>query len=136
MKMITENETIKLTELLNDIDFEYKINNDGTLSLIDLQHANLGNIENDTFQIDKSLAIRLIDRLEMYIYDYFVKGYIDTLSEECNENIESEYWSDVLNLMKKYPEKFTSCINLMEALVNPEKIDITEIIKNCSGNLA
>jgi len=129
-QMLSMQKPFKLVSLLADLDFDYKINPDGTLSLIDLQGANLGNIEGDNFKIDKNIALYLIDRLETYIYDYFISGYINTLIEECNENVESECWIDILNLMKKYPEKFGDCINFMEAILNPEKFDITEIIKN------
>lgn len=113
-------EKIKLTEILYDLDFEYVINKDNSLSLIDLQGANLGNIESEKFPINNNLAMLLIDRLDTYIYDYYINGYIDTLRHECNEDVKGSDFEDILEKMKLHPDKFEGCINLMECFVNPE----------------
>lgn len=91
---------IKLSTLLESVEFDYVINDDNTLSLVDLLGANLGNIEGDIFEIDKNLASDLIERLERYIHDYFVEGYVNTLQEECNEIADRYNYSDVYDKMK------------------------------------
>ena len=40
---------MKLTDILYDLEFDYKVNEDNTLTLIDLQGANLGGIEQEKF---------------------------------------------------------------------------------------
>jgi len=128
---------IELTEILNDLDFQYVINSDNSLSLRDLQRANLANIENETFVINENIATSLIDRLDNYIYDYYINGYIDTLRHECQEDVKGSNFEDILTKMKMHPDKFEGCIDLMEAFIEPELFDISEIIesskitKNC-----
>ncbi len=60
---------MKLEDFLFELDFGYKINDDDTLSLVDFQGANLGNIESDKFAIDDNLSILVIDRLVTYKED-------------------------------------------------------------------
>lgn len=121
---------IELTEILNDLDFQYLINDDNTLSLRDLQSVNLANIESDIFEINENLAMQLIDRLDNYIYDFYVNGYIDTLRYECQENVKGSSFEDILEKMKMHPDTFEGCIDLMEAFVKPELFDISEIIES------
>lgn len=123
-------EKIELTEVLNDLDFQYLINDNNTLSLRDLQGANLANIESDIFEINENLAMQVIDRLDNYIYDFYVNGYIDTLRHECQENIKGSNFEDILAKMKMHPDTFEGCIDLMEAFVNPSLFDISEIIES------
>ncbi len=126
-------EKIKLTEILEMVEFDYVINNDGTLSLHDQLGANLGGIEDETFEINKDLAMLVVDRLSIYIEDYITDGYTETLRIECNEQADkSNTYIDLLKKMKKYPEKFSDgCIRIIEALDRPnELIDVSEIIEN------
>lgn len=123
-------EKIKLTEILNDLDFQYVINDDDSLSLKDLQGANLANIESETFVIDDNIATLLIDRLDNYIYDYYINGYIDTLRHECQEDVKGSSFEDILSKMKKHPIRFEGCIDLMEAFENPSLFDVSEIIES------
>ena len=119
---------MKLTEILYDLEFDYKVNEDNTLTLIDLQSANLGGIEQEKFLIDKNIAITLINRLENYIRDYFVNGYINTLTEECDEDMQEESYTKILDCMKKYPKIFDKeCEELMQCLINPLLLNIADI---------
>ena len=81
-------EKIKLSTLLESVEFDYVINNDNTLSLVDLLGANLGNIESDSFTINNDLATLVIDRLEIYINDYYIADIVETLNT-CNETASS-----------------------------------------------
>lgn len=123
-------EKIELTEILNDLDFQYLINNDNSMSLRDLQGANLGNIESETFIVNDNIANLLIDRLDSYIYDFYINGYVDTLRYECQEDVRGSNFKDILEKMKKHTDIFEGCIDLMEAFVNPKLFDISEIIES------
>lgn len=126
-------EKIKLTEILDMVEFDYVINNDGTLSLHDQLGANLGDIESDTFEINKNIATLIVDRLSIYIEDYITDGYAETLKIECNEQADkSDCYANLLEKMRKYPDKFgEGCIRIIEALDRPnELLDISEIIEN------
>lgn len=51
---------------------------DGIWSLIDLQGANLGDIESDRFED----AMGIVDRLEIYVNDYFIEDIENLLAEK------------------------------------------------------
>ena len=77
------NKKIDIIEILDAVEFTYKINKNGTVSLVDELGANLGNIESDEFTINNNLAMAIIDRLSIYIEDYITDDYTNTLIEEC-----------------------------------------------------
>ena len=82
------NKKIDILEILDTVEFTYKINKNGTVSLVDELGVNLGNIESDEFTINGNLAIALIDRLSIYIEDYITDNYANTLMEECKEHAD------------------------------------------------
>ena len=130
---MNKNKKIDILEILDTVEFTYKINENNTVSLVDQLGANLGNIESDEFTIKDNLAIALIDRLSIYIEDYITDYYANTLIEECQEHADkSDSYLDLLNKMKKYPKVFDEdCLNLIKALDNPnEFIDVSAIINS------
>lgn len=127
---------IDILEILDTVEFTYRMNKNGTVSLVDQLGVNLGDIESDEFATNDNLAIALIDRLNIYIEDYITEGYANTLTEECGECADkSDSYLELLNKMKKYPNVFDEgCLDLMNALDNPSKfIDVSAIIN--SGKL-
>ena len=127
------NKKIDILDILDIVEFTYKINKNGTVSLVDKLGVNLGNIESDEFTINNNLAMAIIDRLSMYIEDYITDDYANTLTEECKEYADkSEPYLDLLNKMKKDPKVFdNNCLNLINALDNPtEFIDVSAIINS------
>ena len=127
------NKKIDILEILDTVEFTYKINQNGTVSLVDELGVNLGNIESDEFTINNNLAIALIDRLSIYIEDYITDDYANTLMAECKEHADkSDSYLELLNKMKKYPKVFDEdCLNLIKALDNPNKfIDVSAIINS------
>ena len=126
-----KNKKIKLTDILESIEFSYVINNDNTFSLRDSQDCNLGNIENDKFDIDNNLAMNVIDRIGIYINDYYLSDIAERLRIECNDNIDiDENYEGYLKKMQKYPEVFKDDIKTMKAFVNPDLLDISDIKQN------
>ncbi len=127
---------IKLTDILESIEFSYVINDDNTFSLRDCQDCNLGNIENDKFDIDKNLAMNVIDRIEIYINDYYLSDIAERLRTECNDSISiTENYFDFLEKMQKYPKVFKDDIDTMKTFVNPNLLDISDIKQNAKIKL-
>lgn len=77
-------EFLELTEFgLVKYDFD---NGDGMWGLVDHQGGNLGNIESDRF----NSAMQILDRMEIYIEDYFLRD-IDELLDEKNIEIDWDF---------------------------------------------
>lgn len=118
---------IALEAFLNDLDFSFKINGDNTLSLIDLQQANLANIEQEKFTIDDSLPINLINALDRYVYDYILQPVEETLQKECNDSTPIfPADTNLIPLVKKYPQVFKhDYVQYLEDIINAN-IDISQ----------
>lgn len=121
---------ITLSEFLNELEFNYEINQDNTISLIDLLGANLGGIENEKYVIDENLSSFLVDRLDMYIYDYHIQGIEDTLYHDCQyKDTIYPYDEKLIPVMKQYPEHFDKdLIDFINDILNAN-IDISELKK-------
>ena len=121
---------LTLLEFLSDLEFEYKKINDKTIQLIDLLGANLGNIEDEEFEISEYLPMNLVDRLDTYIYDYHISGIEDTLIHECQYKDDIyPYDEKLIPAMKKYPDVFdTDLINYISDIIHAN-IDISELTK-------
>ena len=126
---------ITLSEFLYDLEFEYKKINNKTIQLIDLLGANLGNIENEEFEISEYLPMNLVDRLDTYIYDYHIQGIEDTLIHECQYKDDIyPYDEKLIPAMKKYPDVFdTDLINYISDIIHAN-IDISELTKEGKQN--
>lgn len=118
---------IKLEDFLDTLDFSYKINDNKTLSLIDLTGANLNNIEDDEFELNDNLALNLIDRLSCYIYDYFIIDIFEQLEDyNINHNLEHDCnYDDLLLILKKHKSLFEEELKIIEHLNNPELFDVS-----------
>lgn len=122
---------ITLTEFLTDLEFEYKINDNNTISLVDQLGADLNHIEQEEFEICKNLPMMLVDRLEQYIDDYHIEGIQDTLIHDCKYEEDLYMWdTQLIPAMRLYPTYFDEdLINYIDDIVNAN-IDITEIYKD------
>lgn len=120
--------TINLKEFLYDLEFDYKINEDNTISLIDLLGANLGNIEEEKFEICEKLPMALVDRLDTYIYDYNISGIEDTLRHECQYKDDIyPYDEKLIPAINKFKNVFgDDLINYIKDIVNAD-IDFSEV---------
>jgi hypothetical protein len=122
-------EMLKLEEFLNLLEFSYKINDNKTLSLVDLTGANLNHIEDDEFELDDNLALNLIDRLSNYIYDYFIVDIFEQLEEHnINHNLNHDCnYNNLLLVLNEHKSLFERDIEIIEHLDNPELFDISDI---------
>ncbi len=122
--------TITLSEFLGDLEFEYQVNDDNTISLIDQLKVNLGGIEQEKFEIHQGLAIALVDRLDTYINDYHIDGIIDTLRHECQYKDDVyPYDEKLIPVMKLYPTQFDNgLIEYIEDIITAN-IDISEVME-------
>ena len=119
---------ITLKEFLYELEFDYKLNDDNTISLIDLLQANLGNIENEKFEIWEGLPEALVDRLDTYIYDYHISGIQDTLIHECQYKDDIyPYDEKLIPAMKQYPEVFDEALIQYINDIITANIDISEL---------
>ena len=59
---------------------------------------------------------------------YVPNPYGFMLEKDYSETITSEEYSLILEKMKKYPESFETCIELMECIINPDLLDISSIL--------
>ena len=126
---------ISLSEFLYDLEFDYKKINDKTIQLIDLLGANLGNIENEEFEISEYLPMNLVDRLDTYIYDYHIQGIEDTLIDECQYKDDIyPYDEKLIPAIKKYPDVFdTDLSNYISDIIHAN-IDISELTNESKQN--
>lgn len=118
---------LALEAFLNDLDFSFKINEDNTLSLIDLQQANLANIEQEKFTVNDSLPTNLINALDRYVYDYILQPVEETLQKECKDS-SPVFPADtnLIPLVKKYPHVFPKeHVEYLQDIINAN-IDISQ----------
>lgn len=123
-------EFLELTEfrlVRHQNDYNKYTDEYGHWSLIDLQGADLGNIEGDRFES----AAQILDRMDIYIRDYLIESIKDILEDEFNVDI-SNYsdWSDLLELAKKYLSyDYGWSIDVFDMIVNhPHEINL----ENCN----
>lgn len=120
--------TITFSELLSLVEFNYCINNDGTLSLVDDLGANLNHIEDDKYEITPNIAGIIVDRLGIYIEDYILADIREQYSTYGYGEIDRDSnLEEYLNAIKQYPNDFEYDIKILEHLDNPSLIDIEEL---------
>ena len=102
-----------LKRFLNFFDFDYEKYEDG-YGLIDMQGADLGNIEGERFENPSEVVERLYDSI--YILDY-----IDEPLREDGYNLESDFYEHQYEWCIKNNHPFTEIIY---TFLHPETITI------------
>lgn len=125
---LEQEEKMDLKELLSLIDFDFYIEDD-KIKLKDLQGANLGNIEDEEWEIYPEVVSALIDRLEVYWQDYIIRDIFELLKESnlCKTekiNFDDNYLSLSNVLEKLDKDKFSFHIKILKILSHPETIEI------------
>lgn len=95
---------MKLSEFLNYFEFDYCLYKDGdriSIGLIDLQNANLGDIESERYQLNESGVLSIIDRLDAYYQDYIFTGLSNSLKEEYGVDIDENNWEEIYHKIKE-----------------------------------
>lgn len=105
--IIERNETIQckenpltLTEFLNHFDFDYVVYQDDTIGLIDLQKANLGNIEDERFYNNRDGVFDIIERLGIYYEDYIFEPIQEMLQDEHNIDTSRMNWKELYKIIQ------------------------------------
>ena len=93
-----------LTDFLNNFEFDYCLYNDDnqiSVGLIDLQGANLGDIENERYELSSDGISAIIDRLDVYYQDYIFTGLSNSLKEEYGIEIDENDWKGIYQKIKE-----------------------------------
>ena len=125
----TENYSkLSLAEFLNYFDFSYEIRNDRFFSLVDLQHANLTNIEEEKCELNYTGITHCIDRLDTYIYDYTIRLLNESTKINFSfDNVQSAVqFKEKSDANKKSVAQFCD-IDILNAVINPNFIQINEL---------
>lgn len=114
--MVEKFTRVSLTEMLEVIEFEYEYDEEGQIKLIDQTGTNLGNIMDESFDTPADV----IDRLELYYYDYLFREYVE---DPRNEVEDSMTYEDVYNQMLNDAETRNKLDqNIFFGFFNEEKI--------------
>lgn len=107
-------------EMLEYMEFRLVKYPDGTFGLIDLQGGNLGNIEDDRFDN----ALQLLDRLDIYYEDYFIRDLEEQLEEVGVDTSDLDTFEDFLQYRDKLPEAQWD-FDVLDMVINhPNDIDL------------
>ena len=104
------------------------VRNDRFFSLVDLQHANLTNIEEEKFELNYTGITHCIDRLDTYIYDYTIR----LLNESTKINFSFDNVQSAVQFIEKSDANKKSVaqfcdIDILNAVINPNFIQINEL---------
>lgn len=141
-----EDLTQRFKELLNEMDFDVYKDSNGCYRLYDIQGANLGGIEEETFEDAGEIA----DRLNIYYEDYFFKDLeekFESYKDELNLNNEQmpynmEDWINFYDKLKNSNPEIVEGLEysisyfrtVVEVIDNPEKVNLDEIIIDLTCN--
>ena len=118
---------MKLTDFLNEFDFDYVVYDSGYLGFIDLQGANLGDIESDRYTNDRNGVIGMVDRLDIYYRDYIFEEMADDLDDN-GVDVDYTSWRNIIATYKKNKDKCSYNHDwqsyLAEHIFNPELIEL------------
>lgn len=118
---------MKLTEFLSIFEFSYEITEDNKIRLIDWQGANLGEIEEERFEINDDTVTNIIERMGIYIDDYIIIEFEDALYDlgidYCDMTLEE--------MIQKCKENNVEDVSYYaaEILLEPSKIVIDKLEK-------
>ena len=110
-------------QLLNTVEFRLVKYSDGW-GLVDKQGANLGEIESDRFDD----AAMILDRLDIYIGDYFVDDIRETMGEGASEDWPQLLQEAKTSMTQKELEYHSYDLDVLEMICNhPNEINL----ENC-----
>lgn len=109
-------------EYLELIEFRLEKDKNGKFHLRDLQGANLGDIESDSFDN----ADEILDRLEVYHIDYIINDIEDALYDKEIE-VEGNEFSDLLKYRDELPD-YQFDFDVLDMIINHGKdIDLENV---------
>jgi hypothetical protein len=111
---MTDRERFVFNDLMDAYQFEVIHNDDGTLSVYDLQHACLGDICDEIFKDE----FEILERMDMYHDDYIIR-----LLEE-DFNIYFDTYGEWLQFLKEQNnDEYAYDIAILSLIVN-KRLDI------------
>jgi cobalamin biosynthesis Co2+ chelatase CbiK len=111
---MTDRERFVFNDLMDAYQFQVIHNDDGTLSVYDLQHACLGDICDEIFKDE----FEILERMEMYHEDYIIR-----LLEE-DFNIYFDTYGEWLQFLKEQNnDEYAYDIAILSLIVN-KRLDI------------
>jgi hypothetical protein len=111
---MTDRERFVFNDLMDAYQFEVIHNDDGTLSVYDLQHACLGDICDEIFRDE----FEILERMDMYHDDYIIR-----LLEE-DFNIYFDTYGEWLQFLKEQNnDEYAYDIAILSLIVN-KRLDI------------
>jgi hypothetical protein len=111
---MTDRERFVFNDLMDAYQFEVIHNDDGTLSVYDLQHACLGDICDEIFKDE----FEILERMEVYHLDYIINGL-----EETFDNYFDTYGEWLQFLKEQNEEEYGYDIAILSLIVN-KRLDI------------
>lgn len=125
----TKSKFMDLKTFLNHFDFDYEIVEDHgkkQVALIDLQGANLGNIEQDRFAIGDDTVAQIIDRMDVYIHDSVIVEFEEALSLQGIDAAEMSL-AEMVDRCKALSITEDISYALADAVLHPNQIQFSEI---------
>jgi hypothetical protein len=111
---MTDRERFVFNDLMDAYQFEVIHNDDGTLSVYDLQHACLGDICDEIFKDE----FEILERMEMYHEDYIIR----LLEEDFNMYFDT-YGEWLQFLKEQNNDEYAYDIAILSLIVN-KRLDI------------
>lgn len=121
---------MSLRELLNEVDFDYEIEND-EIKLIDLQGVYLGDIAEFRVSIKRDIPLIvdiIIDRLTHYFEDYDVGYFREYLASEYGVNTDNLDWKVLYAKGKQILGKDVDRHTILKYLLNTDLVFIEELV--------
>lgn len=117
---------ITLNDFLGNFDFEATIKNN-KVSLVDLQGANFGDIESDEFPVTQEGINAIVDRLFIYIDEFFVdlKNQLEDVCNVDEDELKNMNWNELTS--KAWQVGYIDYTdNVYDQFLNPECIGFDE----------
>lgn len=114
---------MRLSEFLFYFDFDYKIV-DGQMRFVDLQGANLGDIEEERWCLGGSLFDCVVDRMHIYINDYILE---DLETQLIDAGVENACELDLCDLVKEAEARdIWYDKEIVEAILHPSVLELDQ----------
>lgn len=117
-----------LRDLLQEIDFDYEIEN-GEIKLIDKQGAYFGDIGEERWRAEQASVSAIIDRMEIYWDDYVYDGIVNPSLNQVGNKLEDYNdngdYTELLEYCKTH-DITDYLVDILYCIVHPEEVNLEE----------